>query len=89
MDEASYEVLPVNAEGTEVQQVDVIERANVDTQVATAKQYPRDIKRAINNSIAMATMDVQTAQSMGYALPRGGKPITGPSVHLAKLVGVS
>lgn len=86
MDEANYEVLPVEAEGTEIQQVDVIERANVDTQVATAKQYPRDIKRAINNSIAMATMDVQTAQSMGYALPRGGKPITGPSVHLAKLV---
>jgi len=31
-------------------------------------------------------MDVETAQSMGYALQRGGKPITGPSVHLAKLV---
>lgn len=34
----------------------------------------------------MATMDVNTAQSCGYALPRGGKPITGPSVHLAKLI---
>jgi hypothetical protein len=31
-------------------------------------------------------MDNETAQSMGYALPRGGKPITGPSVHLAKLI---
>lgn len=67
-------------------QIDPVERANVDSQVATAKQYPRDIKRAINNSIVMATMDSQTAQSMGYALPRGGKPITGPSVHLAKLI---
>lgn len=34
----------------------------------------------------MATMDSETAQSCGYALPRGGKPITGPSVHLAKIV---
>ena len=34
----------------------------------------------------MATLDVPTAQSCGYALPRGGKPITGPSVHLAKLI---
>ena len=29
---------------------------------------------------------MNTAQSCGYALPRGGKPITGPSVHLAKLI---
>ena len=34
----------------------------------------------------MATMDAETAQSCGYALPRGGKPITGPSVHLAKII---
>lgn len=67
-------------------QVDAVERANVDSQVATAKQYPRDLARSVNNSIAMATMDYKTAQSCGYALPRGGKPITGPSVHLAKLL---
>lgn len=73
-------------DNTQVVQVDPVERANVDSQVATAKQYPRDIKRSINNSIAMATMDMETAQSMGYALPRGNKPITGPSVHLAKLI---
>lgn len=66
--------------------IDAVERANVDSQVATAKQYPRNIARSINNSIAMATMDYNTAQSCGYALPRGGKPITGPSVHLAKLI---
>ena len=67
-------------------QMDAVERANVDSQVATAKQYPRDLTRCINNSIVMATMDYETAQSCGYALPRGGKPITGPSVHLAKLL---
>lgn len=80
-----YEVLQVNQDQNIIQ-IDAVERANVDSQVATAKQYPRDLARSVNNSIAMATMDITTAQSCGYALPRGGKPITGPSVHLAKLV---
>lgn len=67
-------------------QLDSFDKANVDAQVSTAKRYPRNISRAVDNSIALATLDNETAQSMGYALPRGGKPITGPSVHLAKLV---
>lgn len=82
----NYEALPVEAQEVQVVQVDAVERANVDSQVATAKRYPRNIKRSIDNSIVMATMDSETAQSCGYALPRGGKPITGPSVHLAKIV---
>lgn len=80
-----YEVLQIDHAQPMVQ-LDAIERANVDSQIATAKQYPRNLKRAIENSIVMATMDAQTAQQCGYALPRGGKPITGPSVHLAKLI---
>ena len=80
----NYEMLPVEAQDVQIVQVDAVERANVDSQVATAKQYPRSIKRSIDNSIVIATMDAETAQSCGYALPRGGKPITGPSVHLAK-----
>ena len=80
-----YEVLQVSQDQSIIQ-VDAVERANVDSQVATAKQYPRDLARSVNNSIAMATTDYATAQSCGYALPRGGKPITGPSVHLAKLI---
>lgn len=81
----NYEVMQVQQDQNIIQ-IDAVERANVDSQVATAKQYPRDLARSINNSIAMATMDYNTAQSCGYALPRGGKPITGPSVHLAKLI---
>lgn len=81
-----YEVLPVEAQSVQQVSVDAMERANVDSQVATAKQYPRNIRRSIDNSIVMATMDNETAQSCGYALPRGGKPITGPSVHLAKII---
>lgn len=84
-DNPGYEVVQIQQDQSIIQ-FDAIERANVDSQVSTAKQYPRDIAKCINNSIAMATIDYETAQSCGYALQRGGKPITGPSVHLAKLI---
>ena len=87
MDLANYEVAQVaQGDGQSVIQMDAIEKANVDVQVSTAKQFPRNVTRAIQNSIVMATIDPDTAQMMRYALPRGGKPITGPSVHLAKLI---
>lgn len=83
-----YEVLQVEAPNPAqlVASLDRAERANIDIQVSTAKQYPRSISRCTNNAVAIATMDKETAQSCGYALPRGGKPITGPSVHLAKII---
>ena len=36
-----YEVIQTKA--TDIQYVDATEKANVDSQVATAKQYPRDL----------------------------------------------
>ncbi len=61
-------------------------RAEYDTQIATAKRYPRDLTRAKNNSIAIVTMDKKTAETCRYALPRGGKTISGPSVHMARIM---
>ena len=83
-----YEVLQVEAPNPAqlVASLDRAERSNIDIQVSTAKQYPRSISRCANNAVALVTMDKDTAQSCGYALPRGGKPITGPSVHLAKII---
>lgn len=80
-----YQVEQVVAEPLGAQQ-ELVERANVDIQVTTAKRFPRDLMRVKNNSIALVTMDKETAQSCSYALPRGGKPITGPSVHLARIL---
>lgn len=79
-----YEVTQVEVQS--VTQLDAVEKANVDVQVSTAKMYPRNISRIKTNSIALVTMDKETAQSCSYALPRGGKPITGPSVHLARIL---
>jgi len=74
---------------TEVQSVETIyqqDKAMVDVQISTAKAYPRNIKRATENAIAIVTMDKETASTCTYSVPRGGKAITGPSVHLAKIL---
>lgn len=82
----------MDEENVNVEQVDAIEmmeassRAEYDIQIATAKRYPRDIKRASDNSVVIATMDKETAQSCGYAVPRAGKNVAGPSVHLARIL---
>lgn len=81
-----YESIQVEAPSLQLMQSDLLEKATIDTQVATAKAYPRDIILARNNSIALATMNEEVAKSCSYALPRSGKPITGPSVHLARIL---
>lgn len=78
-----YEVVEIEALPI---QVDAVEKAAVDVQVSTAKAYPRNLSRVKNNVVALSTMDKKTAESCSYALPRGGKPITGPSVHLARIL---
>ena len=60
MESSSYEVLPAESHEVQILQVDAVERANVDSQVATAKRYPRDIRRSIDNSVVMATMNQDT-----------------------------
>jgi hypothetical protein len=63
-----------------------VDRAAIDMQVATAKQYPRSITKAINEAIELATIDEATATSMLYALKRGSKVIGGASVRLAEVM---
>jgi len=62
------------------------ERASINSQVATAKQYPRNLRRVLDNSIVISTMNVATAKTCRYAKPVGGKMINGPSVHLARII---
>jgi hypothetical protein len=62
------------------------DKAAIDVQITTAKAYPRNIKRALDNVLALVTMDPETAETCNYSVPRGGKAITGPSVHLAKIL---
>lgn len=82
--ENQNEVIQVISEGVEV--FEAQERAAIDTQVATAKKYPRNLARVRLNSIAIATMNKETAEACRYAKPVGGRSVTGPSVHLARII---
>jgi len=57
-----------------------------DTQINTAKAYPRDVQKAFHKSIDLATMNSKIAASCCYSLKRGGRDIKGPSIRLAEIV---
>lgn len=70
-----------------------LNRSEIDIQIATAKQYPRDLKRVLGNIRALATMDEETAEDCFYALKRGygndASLIEGLSVRLAEIFASS
>lgn len=88
--------LPVEVNASAVSS---IVRAEIDSQIATARAYPRNIQRVVQNIGALATMDEDTAEECLYALVRGkkkkkdnnggqeeeNKPIEGPSIRLAEI----
>lgn len=61
-------------------------RADVDSQIATAHRFPRKMHKVAQNILDLVTMDEETAEENMYALPRGGKPISGPSIRFAETV---
>ncbi|PYF04993.1 hypothetical protein BJ122_102219 [Rhodopseudomonas faecalis] len=61
-------------------------RVEIDSQVATARNFPRSIQAAVDAIKALATLDEQTAAECVYALPRGGKTLRGPSIRLAEII---
>lgn len=77
----------------EIRQSDMltaINRAEVDIQISTAKQYPREVSRVLNQIKTYATMDMETAEDCFYALRRGkgsdAQVIEGISVRLAEII---
>ncbi|MDO5526749.1 MAG: hypothetical protein Q4F85_11780 [Prevotella sp.] len=77
-----------------INQADVlnaINRAEIDMQVATAKQYPRHLPTVLNQIQTYATMDVETASDCFYALYRknadgSDQVIEGLSVRMAEII---
>lgn len=60
--------------------------SEIDSQIATAKRYPRDLKRFRENAIAMVSSDKQLAAECSYSVPRGGKKVSGESIRFAEVV---
>jgi hypothetical protein len=60
-------------------------RAETDTQITTAKRYPRDFSLSKRKMLSLATLDEETAAGCFYKLNRQGKTIEGPSVRMAEI----
>lgn len=75
----------------QAEMLQAINRSEVDMQIATAKQYPRDLPTVLNKIETYATMDTETAEDCFYALRRQGsdgeaQAIEGLSVRMAEII---
>jgi len=66
--------------------VALLNKSEIDQQIATAHRYPRSIKRFRDEALQMVTLTENIAQECIYALPRDGKVIEGPSARFAEVV---
>lgn len=78
----------------EIKQAEVLQainRAEVDIQISTAKQYPRDLQVALNKIATYAKTDKETAEDCFYVLRRKDKDgndslIEGLSIRMAEII---
>lgn len=81
-------------EAIEIKQADMLQAINmaeIDIQISTAKKYPRDLSKVLNQIETYATMDAETAEDCFYALRRkdefgNPKVIEGLSVRMAEII---
>lgn len=78
----SVEVIPI----TDSTALHAMIKAEIDVQIATAKQFPRSITEFLEKALSMATINEDIAETCSYSLPRGDKTLQGPSVRLAEIV---
>lgn len=72
-----------NAQST---QLAALQRIEVDMQISTAKQYPRSIRKFLNEARQMVSLTEEIASECTYMLPRAGKKLMGPSARFAEIV---
>lgn len=71
------------AEGSTVA---LLNKGEIDQQIATAHAYPRSIKKFRDDAMQMVTLTESVAAGCIYALPRDGKVIEGPSARCAEVI---
>ncbi len=76
----------ITAEGGTVA---LLNRSDIDMQIATAHKFPRSIKQFRTDVLDMVTLSESIAQECIYALPRDGKVIEGPSARFAEVIANS
>lgn len=66
--------------------VALLNKSEIEQQIATARKYPRSVKTFLNKAIEMVTLSEGIAQECIYSLPRDGKVIEGPSARFAEII---
>lgn len=66
--------------------VALLNKGEIDMQIATAHKYPRSIKRFRDEVLGLVTLNETIAQECFYSMPRDGKNIEGPSARFAEVV---
>lgn len=74
----------------QTEQLQSMDRAEIDMQIATAKRFPRDIQQCLDNIRALSMIDEETMESCFYHLERKDKDgqikeIEGMSVRMAEI----
>jgi hypothetical protein len=67
----------------------IIAKVELDTKISTAKAYPRDVKKFLQNAEIQVTLDEEIAEECWYSLPgrdEEGNRIEGPSIRLAEIM---
>jgi len=80
------QIIPKNLQAISKAEIEVINKVEIDLQVATARQFPRNISSSLENIINLATLSRETAEKCFYALPRGNKRVVGATIRLAEIV---
>ena len=63
----------------------LLEKATIDSQVATAKAFPRSVSRFTKSLRDMVLLNADVAEACIFALPRAGKTIEGASIRFAEM----
>jgi len=89
--------VPTDIEHVEVAAIEqgalaVIERAEIDMQISTAKKYPRSITEFVRKASEIISLDTDTAMSCIYRRPvgrdagKGQKIVEGQSIRFAEII---
>lgn len=71
------------------QPLGILERANIDMQIATAKQFPRVLSQVLEKARTLACYSPMIASQCTYSLKREGKDIVGPTIRHAEIMATS
>ena len=84
--------MALSTEVVQAGDVALLERVEIDMQIATAHRFPRSVERFVAAATMLATVDEETAESCWFNRPVGRKRdgtveyAEGPSVRMAEIV---